>query len=93
VLNDGYSKIEETIFGEDENRSVDEIVEGVSNVVNVLSNISKYLKMGMEKMISVFIDQVPNKEEVEKEASPKIKSVLVEDTEKSSSPGMKRMKP
>jgi hypothetical protein len=93
ALDDGYSKIEENIFGKDENRSVDEIVKGVSDVVNVLSNISKYFKLGMEKMMSMFIDRVPKKEEVEKDDSPKIKSLLSSDKEKSSSPGMKRMKP
>jgi len=92
-LEDGYSEIEETIFGKDEKRSVDDIVKGVSNVVNALSNISKYFKIGIQKMVSMFIDHVPKKEEVEKEVFPKIDSILTSDEEKSSSPDMKRMRP
>jgi hypothetical protein len=92
-LNDGYSKIEEKIFGKNENRSIDEIVNAVSNVVDVLSNISKYLEIGMGKMISMFIAGVPKKEEIEKEPINKIESTLSSDNINHSSPVITPMKP
>jgi hypothetical protein len=89
MFDDGYSKIEENIFGKNENRSVNEIVERIYAVTTILSNISKYLKINMEKMVSMFIDQVPKKEEVENIDTPKIASTLKEEKVRSSSSGMK----
>jgi multidrug efflux pump subunit AcrA (membrane-fusion protein) len=89
ILNDGYTKIEVNIFGDNEDRSVDKIVKGVSNAINVLSNISKYLEINIKKMVSMFIDQVPKKEEVENIDTPKIESTLKEEKVRSSSSGMK----
>ena len=91
MFDNGYSKIEENIFGKNENRSVNEIVERIYAVTTILSNISKYLKIGKDKIISLFGDHVPEKTEIEREQINKIASTLSSDKEKSSSPSVKRM--
>ncbi len=91
ILEEGYSKIEDTVFGKDENRSVEEIVEGVNTIATILSNVSKYLKIGMGKLVELFTNDVPGKEEIEKEQPNKIESVLPK--ENNSSSGIKPMKP
>lgn len=93
ILQDGYSKIEDTIFQNSEDRSVEDIVEGVNTIATILSNVTKYLKIGKEKIVELFADNVPKKEEVEKEQFSNTESVLPSNKENNSSPAIKPMKP
>ena len=91
ILEEGYSKIEETVFGKDEHRSVEDIVDGVNTMATILSNVSAYLKIGMRKLVKLFSDQVPEKKELEKTQTNKIEPILQK--ENNSFSGNKPMKP
>lgn len=80
TLKDGYIKIEENIFGDAEDRSIDNIVEGVNTVTKILSNLSKYLNLGIEKMVNLFKNTVPHPHEVQKEQFTSIKTESKKET-------------
>jgi len=84
VLNDGYEKIEKNIFGTRNQRTTDEVVEGVSSVANILFNISKYLNLGMTTLVALFKDKVPTKDEVTQDIPDNIKSTLSDSNKKQS---------
>jgi len=67
--------------------------KGLNTLTTILSNVSKYLKIGMEKLVELFTDDIPGKEEIEKEQPSKIESVLPSDKNNTSSPSNKLMKP
>jgi chromosome segregation ATPase len=67
--------------------------EDLNILTTILSNVSKYLKIGMEKLVELFTDGIPGKEEIEKEQPNKIESVLPLDKHNISYPSNKSMKP
>lgn len=90
----GYRKIEEIVFGENKsNRKIKEIIEGVSNLSSIVSNVSKYFNQSIEKIKSLFGNGVPDQEEVEEKPLGKIESTLKENMKSRSSSTLKRRKP
>jgi len=93
ILKEGYSQIENTLFENDENRPIETIVKEVTTIVAIVSNISKYLNLGMEKIKGLFGETVPDQEEVEKAESWKIESTLSTNVETNYSSEVKPIKP
>ena len=75
-LNEGYDQIENALFGDTKERSVEEIVEEKTITSRIISHVSKYLNIGLEKLRKLFKDDVPDKAEVTKDHKPGIRSAL-----------------
>jgi len=75
-LNEGYDQIENVLFEENKERPVNEIIKEVTITAKIISHVSKYLNIGLEKLRELFKDDVPDKAEVTKDKKPDINSVL-----------------
>lgn len=60
-LENGYTEIETTLFGKNNNRPIEEITETVSTLKAILNHASNYLNMTIKNFIKLFTDEVPTK--------------------------------
>jgi len=93
TLKEGYSEIEKSVFGDNEDRTVEKIIEHTNTLATVLSNISKYLKIGMHAITKLFSKEVPGVNEVQKEQLNIIKSSLATKKKKDTSSSFKPNNP